>query len=266
MWGELANSLRSSNGYIIFILIAGFLGTTIFFERLLMLQFVYHIDFHKFLGNLKKMVGGDDLGRAISLCKSVSSTALPRISLKALEAAETDPTKIKGTIEEEVIDFLPNIEKRIHALPAFTLLILMTGILGTIDSLWHAFQSVDVLDSARKQATLAQGIASALNPTAIGLMFGMLLLAGHHLLKSIAANVTERIHYGVTVLINLLVPQEMAFVSVGAAPPPTANSDVSDSAEAAPSAAEGEDKKTESAEESFDDVSVEDIKDEEEII
>ena len=46
-------------------------------ERLIMLQFVYHIDFAKFLGNLKKMVAAEDLGRAINLCKNVSSTSLP---------------------------------------------------------------------------------------------------------------------------------------------------------------------------------------------
>lgn len=266
MWGELAHSFQHGNGYVIGIMVVGFFATVVFFERLIMLQFVYHIDFAKFLTNLKKMVLAEDLGRAINLCKNVSATSLPRISLRALEAAETDPTTIRGRIEEETIDFLPNIEKRLGLIPAATLLIMMIGLLGTIDSLWHAFQSVDVLDTARKQATLAQGIASALNPTAIGLLFGMLLLAGHHMLRGMAVNLTERMHHGVTVLINLLCPQEaVAYMPMAAA----SGGDVSASApseSAAPSGGDDDPKPASASEESFDDVSVEDIKDEEEII
>lgn len=265
MWGELALSLQHANGYVIAIVILGFFAMMVFFERLIMLQFVYHIDFSKFLGNLKKMVAAEDLDRAINLCKNVSHTSLPRISLRALEAAETDPTKVRGTIEEETIDFLPNIERRLSILPAFTLLIMLVGVLGTIDTLWTAFNSIDVLDTAKKQATLAQGIASALNPTAMGLLFGMILLAGYYMLKGMAVNLLERVHYGVAVLTNLLVPQDMvAYAAV-------ASEGGGGGGGAPTSAAEEfqppkEDASSGTAEDSFDDVSVEDIKDEEEII
>jgi biopolymer transport protein ExbB/TolQ len=209
MWGELAHSLQHANGYVMAILAFGFIATVVFFERLIMLQFVYHVDFPKFLANLKKLVAAEDLDRAIALCKNVSHTSLPRITQRALEAAETDPTTVRGTIEEEAIDFLPNLEKRLGVLPAVTLLIMLCGILGTIDALWGAFHSVDVLDTAKKQATLAQGIANALNPTALGLLFGMGLLAGYYLLRGMAVNLADRVHHGITVLTNLLVPQEM---------------------------------------------------------
>ena len=263
MWGELALSLQQGNAYVLSILALGFIATMIFFERFIMLQLVYHIDFSKFLSNLKKMVTAEDLTRAITLCKNTSATSLPHIASRALEAAEADPTKVRGTIEEEAIDFLPQIEKRLAILPAITLMIMLIGILGTIDSLWTAFQSIDVLDSAKKQATLAQGIAGSLSPTALGLTFGMLLLAGYHVLKGMAATLTDRLHHGVTVLLNLLVPQEssyympMAAQSHEAADVPRADADFSSEPNAAPEV---------HADESFDDVSVEDIKDEEEII
>ncbi len=265
MWGELANSLQQANGYVWTILVFGFLATVIFFERVIMLQFVYHIDFSKFLGNLKKMVSAEDLDRAINLCKNVSSTSLPHIALKALEAAETDPTKVRGAIEEETIDFLPKIERRLGVLPAATLFIMLVGILGTIDALWSAFHSVDVLDTAKKQATLAQGIAAALNPTAMALIFGMLMLTGFHVLKGMAVNLVDRVHHGVAVLNNLLVPQEM--MAYAAMP----SGDGGGGAPASEAKAEefqtgGKPEGGEASDESFDDVSVEDIKDEEEII
>lgn len=269
MWGELASSLQHANGYVLAIVILGFLAMVVFFERLIMLQFVYNIDFSKFLGNLKKMVAAEDLDRAINLCKNVSQTSLPRIGLRALEAAETDPTKVRGTIEEETIEFLPNIERRLGILPAFTLLIMLAGILGTVDALWNAFNAIDVLDTAKKQATLAQGIASALNPTAMGLLFGMILLAGFYMLKGMAVNLTERVHHGVAVMSNLLIPPDLVAYTTVASDNGNSNNGGGSSMAVAASSAESSVsavKESSGGEDSFDDVSVEDIKDEEEII
>lgn len=263
MWGQLALSLQSANGYVISILVLGFIAFVLMIERLVMLQFVYNIDFPKFLLNLKKMVSAEDHDRAITLCKNVSGTSLPRISLRALEAAESDPSRIRGTIEEEAIGFIPSIERRLGALPALSLLIMLVGILGTIDALFGAFQSIDVLDTARKQSSLAQGIASSLNPTAMGLIFSMVLMAGYYMLKGIAATLTDRIHHGVAVITNLLAPQEVAaFMPMESMP----------ASVSAPSEPRGEPvaaavaESPSQPEESFDDVSVDDIKDEEEII
>jgi biopolymer transport protein ExbB len=267
MWGELARSLHQANGYIISILILGFFALVVFFERVIMLQVVYHIDFSRFLGNLKKMIAAEDLDRAITLCKNTSATSLPRIAMRALEAAETDPTRVRSTIEEETIDFLPNIERRLAMLPAVTLLIMLIGILGTIDSLWMAFQSIDVLDAARKQATLAQGIAASLNPTALGLVFGMALLAGYYLLKGMAVNLAERLHYGVTVLTNMIAPQE----AVTYMQAPTSHGEAAPTSAAVEKTGEEfnpgpKDAAPASSDDAFDDVAVENIKDEEEII
>ncbi len=268
MWTEVARSFQLGNGYILSMLIIGFIALVIFFERVIMIQGVYNINFGKFLNNLRKMVLAEDINRAISLCRNTSSTSLPKIACKALEAADSDPTRVRGTIEEEALDFLPAIERRIGALPALTLMIMLIGILGTIDSLWTAFQSVDVLDTAKKQATIAQGIASSLSPTALGLLFGTILLAGYYFLKGIALNLTEEMHHGVAVLFNLLAPRD----TVSYVPIP----EVSESAHqhhSTPQVAQAEQHSSSNQastaakpEENFDDASIEDIKDEEEII
>jgi hypothetical protein len=82
------------------------------------------------------------------------------------------------------------------------------------------------------------------------------------MLRGLAIRLTERVHYGVSVLINLLAPQEMA--TYVAAPMAEAAAPVQEPVskrEAAPA-----ESKTEVEDDSFDDASVEDIKDEEEII
>lgn len=268
MWSQLAISLQNGNFYLITIIALGFIGTVIVFERLIMLQLVYNIDFKKFLNNLRRSVQAEDLERAVSICKNASYTSLPGIGLKALEALERDPHTVRGTVEEETIDFLPKLEARIGILPALSTLILLIGILGTIDGLWAAFDSIEILDTSEKQARLANGIAGSLNPTTMGLLMSMLFLTGHQILRGLAIRLTERVHYGVSVLINLLAPQEMAPAYMAAPmsePLPTMVQESSPTSSPRREVTSTE-SKTEVEDDSFDDASVEDIKDEEEII
>jgi biopolymer transport protein ExbB len=212
MFGEIAASFQRGNTYLTLMLFLGFLATAIIFERIIMLQLVYHVDFNKFLTNLRKLLSSEDTSRALSFCKSVSTTSLPGIARRALEAAETDPTTIRGTIEEETIDFLPRIEARVGALLALSTLIMLAGVLGAIDSLWNTFHAVSVLDTAQKQASLGSEVARSLNPAAFGVLLSMIILVGYYLVKGMAIRLTEKMHYGVTVLGNMLVPAEVASV------------------------------------------------------
>lgn len=277
MWTELAASLQHGNAYVIAMMVLGFFSLVIVFERWIMLQYVYHVDFDKFLNNLKKMVLSGDMDRAISLAKNTSHTSVPRIALRALEAAETDPTRVRGTIEEGTIEFLPRIERRLGLLPMFSTLIMLIGILGTIDGLWTAFHASDVLDTSRTQATISRAIASSLNPTAMGLFVCMIILAGHHLLKGFALRLIDNTHHGIAVLQNLIVPRELAAVPAGMAmampmqqQPAPAFTSAPDApnpiAADAPTQMAAAAKEGAPAGDAFADASVEDIKDEEEII
>jgi biopolymer transport protein ExbB/TolQ len=263
MFNEIAASLQNGNPYVYVMIGLGFLACVITFERIIMLQFVYHYNFKKFLNNLKKILSSDDTGRAVSFCKSVGNTSLPYIARKALEAAESDPTTVRGVLEEETVDFLPRIENRLGVLVAISTLILLTGVLGAIDSLWTTFQAVAVLDTAKKQASLGRDIAGALNPAAFGIFMSMIALIGYYIARSLAMRLIDHIHYGITVLHNLLVPNEVShFMPVAM---PNAGGMSAETQEDAPlknstppDAGETNAK--------FDTASVEDIRDEEEII
>jgi biopolymer transport protein ExbB/TolQ len=266
MWSQLAVSLQNGNAYLVTIVILGFIGTVILIERFLMLQFVYNLDFTKFLSNLRRSVQAEDLDRAVSICKNASTTSLPAISLKALEAVERDPSTVRGAIEEETIDFLPRLESRIGILPALATLILLTGVLGTIDGLWSAFASIEILDTSEKQARLANGIAASLNPTSMGLLICMILLTCHQLLRGLAIKLTERVHHGVSVLTNLLAPNEVPTYVAAPAMDYSSQPQQAQPAVDAVDEVEMPDSTPEEEDDSFDDASVEDIKDEEEII
>lgn len=261
MWGDLAVSFQQGNGYVLTMMACLFLALVILFERVIMIQFVYHINFPKFLANLKKMIAAEDLSRAINFCKSVSGTSLPHIATRTLEARDTDPTTTRGTLEEEALLFLPKLEARLSILPGIAIIIMFVGVLGTIDSLSTAFRSIDILDTSKKQASLAQGISTSLSTTAMGLIACMVVLFAQQFLKSAALKLTESMHYGITVLNNLLVPVE----AVSYAPPPVSEPQPSydlaeqPQASAAPVAQETPSEQPAEA-------PIDDIKDEEEII
>jgi biopolymer transport protein ExbB/TolQ len=247
-----------------------FIGLVIIFERFTMLALVYNINFNKFLSNFKKAVRAEDLDRAVHLCKSASHTSLPKICRKALEAAERDPSTVKGTIEEETMEFLPFLETRLRAIPTLATIILLLGILSTIDGLWETFNSVAVLDTSAKQSDLSRNIAKSLNPTVLGLLISIIFISSHQILVGMALKVADKINLGSTVISNLLVPEDVAYVAASPASSevnqsstrfesnePVLRAEVSDTTAPAP---------TKKEEEDFNDAAVEDIKDEEEII
>ena len=270
MWSRLALSFQSGDGYVYTILFLTVVGFFVFFERIISLQVRFNMNFTKFLIDIKKALAADDLDRAMNICKKAGNSSLPMIALKALESAERDPTTVRSTIEEETIYFLPNIETRMTIIPAIATVILLIGVLGTIDGLWSAFNSIDVLDTTQKQASLAHSIAGSLNATTMGLLSCLILLAGHQMLRGLALKITDKLHYGVTVLTNLLAPQQTMMATAMAAnmfemmgSGPSAGGDMGNSdefdvrAEPAKEAMDGD---------PFDDSAVDDIQDEEEII
>jgi biopolymer transport protein ExbB/TolQ len=269
MLSEIAASLQSGNKFVMCMMIITFIGTMLIFERLIMLHFVYHIDFKKFLNNLKKLMLGDDLSRAISFCKGVSSTSLPHIARRALEAADTDPSTVRGTLEEETIDFLPRLEARVSSIGVLANLIMLLGVLASLDALWNTFHALNALDASKRQVSLGNEISTALVPAALGLALSMLLLLGHHFARTAAMRLTERLHHGVTVLHNLLVPADVAtFMPVAVGAGGAAVATVAQTENASANSAPSQSTETTGTDNnaSFEDAAVEDIRDEEEII
>ena len=140
--------------------------------------------------------------------------------------------------------------------------------------LWDVFNAIEILDTSEKQARLANGITESLNPTTLGLIVCIFMMALHQVLKGSAIRLTEKIHYGVSVITNLLSPADVlpSYVPAGPAPvmAPSVGSEISPEPVVADEISLADTDDTDLVEDSendsFDNASVEDIKDEEEII
>jgi biopolymer transport protein ExbB len=274
MWLELAKTIQSGDVYMHIMSAISFLGLMVFFERFFTLYFSYNVNARKFISELRKMVLAEDFVRAESLCKSSGKSALPLIGLRAVETAQTDPSRVRGVIEEESIDFIPKIEARVSLLPALASLTLLVGILATIHHVWIAFHAMEALDSAQRQLTLADGLARSLNYTCYGLIIGALFVILHYFVKSLAIKITDRLNYGVTALTNLLAPATMAYaaspmampVAPAAAPVQEETTQKAEAQEDTSANDSSESEDTIAKEDASDEPDMDDIKDEEEII
>ncbi len=275
MWGEIAHSLQSGNYYILGILVLAFFALIGIFERIIALGIIYNYNHKNFLNQLRKTIGAEDFDRARNYCQSTSKTSLPMIAKRAIDVHVADPDRVDSVLSEEALDFLPKIDSRIAALTTFATLIVLTGVLGTIDALWHAFHAIDILDTEQKRAIISHGVTQSLSPIAVGILVAMLIIVGQQFVKSMAIRLLDKIHLGIQVLHNLLVPKTFAY----AAPAPAGamnmggqgtmgsaavtNSESFDALDEADHHVVGS---SGGASANLDDTAVEDIKDEEEII
>ena len=147
MWNELLHSLNEGNTYLLAIATVGFISLVIAFERIFILVFIYNINFKKFINNLRKLLFSKEYSKAVQLCRKTSGSAVPYIAKEAIVAYENDPSKAQMALEENTLDFLSKVEARIGWLPVLVTVVLFIGVLATIDQLWWAFYSFDVLNN-----------------------------------------------------------------------------------------------------------------------
>ncbi len=81
-----------------------------------------------------------------------------------------DMDEIQEGIDEEAITQVPRLGERLNYLSLIANVATLLGLLGTIAGLQDSFASLASLDAADKAASLARGIAKAMNTTAFGLI------------------------------------------------------------------------------------------------
>lgn len=258
MWHNAAVKLTGGDPYLVMMAIVAAVATGIFFERVIMLQYVYNLNVRKFVNSLSKMVAVEDYERAITFCRGLIKFPVPRIALRALEALENDPTQVRSKIEQEAMETIPQIEKRVSTFHTFATMTLFIGILGNVSELWDSFHAIDVLNTPEQQARLTGTLADALVYTAVGLAAGIMILMMHQITKGLAISVLDKFQYSVTAVTNLLAPSETIFAAT--------NAPISDMAPTVVEEQPEEQKEEKEPVSELEPDTVEDIKDEEEII
>lgn len=210
MWQSVFNSLKNGDVYFIVLSVLMFFALFCFFQRFILLQFVYNINFEKFIDKIKALVKSNEAEQALELCKKTSNIGFPRIAGKAVEAGIGDPTMVRGIIEEEVVAFVPRLDKGSSFLSLVGVLSVLVGVIGTISSLWNTLYSMEVVDTTQKQLSIGLQMSSSLSYTMCALIICISCVVMSFYIKSQAVNIANKIYHGVSVLHNLY-PQQTGF-------------------------------------------------------
>jgi biopolymer transport protein ExbB/TolQ len=177
-------------------------GIAIAAERL-KAYFKYNIDGTSLMGNIKKSVIGNQVQEAIQTCTE-SSALLCFVMKNGLKRANQSKEQIQDALEASILEAVPKIERRLSFLALAANLSTLLGLLGTIQGLIQSFAAVAQAEASQKAQLLAEGIAVAMNTTALGLISAISLMVVHSYLMARGEQMIQEIEENSVKLLDLL--------------------------------------------------------------
>lgn len=200
---QWAASFMSSGGVFMWIiLIVWCLGVAIAVERL-MNYFIFDVDGKSVMNNIKKLVIGNQVQDAIQSCTE-SKALLSFVMKNGLKRANQSKEQIQDALEGSILEVVPLIERRLSYLALCANLSTLLGLLGTIQGLIQSFAAVAKADAGAKAQLLADGIAVAMNTTALGLISAISLMVIHSFLMARGEKMIQEIEENSVKLVDLL--------------------------------------------------------------
>jgi biopolymer transport protein ExbB len=184
------------------ILVVWCVGIAICFERI-KAYFSYDIDGKSLMGNIKKHVIGNQVQDAIQSC-SESKSLNAFVMKNGLKRANQSKEQIQDALEASILETAPLIEKRLGYLALAANLSTLLGLLGTIQGLIQSFAAVAQAEASQKAQLLAEGIAVAMNTTALGLISAISLMVVHAWLMARGEKMIQEIEENSVKLLDLL--------------------------------------------------------------
>jgi biopolymer transport protein ExbB len=177
-------------------------GVAIAVERLKS-YFKFDIDGPSLMGLIKKNVVGNQVQDAIQTCTE-SHALLSFVMKNGLKRANQSKEQIQDALEASILETVPKIEKRLSFLALAANLSTLLGLLGTIQGLIQSFAAVAQAEASQKAQLLAEGIAVAMNTTALGLISAISLMVIHSFLMARGEKMIQEIEENSVKLLDLL--------------------------------------------------------------
>lgn len=178
------------------------IGIAISAERLKN-YFKYDIDGKSLMNLIRKSVIGNQVQDSIQAC-SESNSLNAFVMKNGLKRANQSKEQIQDALEASILETVPLIEKRLSYLALCANLSTLLGLLGTIQGLIQSFAAVAQAEASQKAQLLAEGIAVAMNTTALGLISAISLMVVHSYLMSKGEKMIQEIEENSVKLLDLL--------------------------------------------------------------
>lgn len=175
------------------ILLIGALGIAIVVERYLFLSRIKKQN-QALWAQVQPVLAKGDTEAALGIAKQDDSE-VGRVLDYGLTTANTgaDMDHVENALEEGLLESIPRLEARTSYVATFANIATLLGLLGTVQGLIRAFESVASADPALKGDLLSAAISVAMNTTAFGLAVAIPLLLAYTFLQNYTQHVIESI-------------------------------------------------------------------------
>lgn len=196
--------------FMYFIALFGAFALAIGIERFYYIMIRSNINADKFMAEIRKLVAGGNMDRAIALCEKGKQKALPFVVLRglkrAIESEQLDFRAIQNAVDEGTLEVIPKLQERTNYLSMFANVATLTGLMGTIYGLILSFDAVGdpAIPEDKKTQFLAQGISAAMNTTIFGLMVAIPSLMLYTYLTNRTTKIIDEMDEHLVKLINLI--------------------------------------------------------------
>jgi len=179
-------------------------------ERMYYIVVRSNVNANKFMAEVRKLVAGGNMERAIGLCEKGKQKALPFVVLRGLKRANESETldfrAIQNAVDEGTLEVIPKLKERTNYLSMLANVATLTGLMGTIYGLILSFTAVsgEGVPEAEKSKVLAKGISAAMNTTIFGLMVAIPTLIAYTFISNKTAKIIDELDEHLVKLINLI--------------------------------------------------------------
>ncbi len=202
----------SSDGAMFMYAIALFaaIAAAIAIERIYYIVVRSNVNADKFMAEIRKLVAGGNMERAIQLCEKGKQKALPFVVARGLKRAHDsevlDFRAIQNAVDEGTLEVIPKLKERTNYLSMLANVATLTGLMGTIYGLILSFAAVgsEGVPESEKSRMLAQGISTAMNTTIFGLMVAIPTLIVYTYISNRTSKIIDELDEHLVKLINLI--------------------------------------------------------------
>jgi biopolymer transport protein ExbB/TolQ len=180
----------------------------VIFERLFYYYVHCRINAKGLLTQVTRFIRGGDLEKARQLCAHTKSPLSVILECAIWHYQQQEPDQeIQNAVDEIALRELPRIQRHTHYLSLFANISTLLGLLGTIFGLQEAFGALSAADPSQKATVLANGIAIAMNTTALGLIVAIPCMVMFSVLGAKANSIIEEIDESSVRVLNFLYAQ-----------------------------------------------------------
>jgi biopolymer transport protein ExbB/TolQ len=203
---------QDASSYMWIIALCGVFALSIMVERLYFIFVRSNVDAPKFMAEIRKLVAGGNLKKAIALCETAKDKALPSVVMAGLkravekEGGPLDFRAIQNAVDEGTLEIIPKLTERSGYLAMLSNVSTLFGLMGTVYGLIISFAAVGSpsMPEDKKSLVLAGGISAAMQTTIWGLSIAIPCIIVYTIITTKTSKIIDEMDEHMVKLINLM--------------------------------------------------------------